>query len=62
MATTSAISAWLIREQATTENRGTGDPLLRAIRTQMNVIIGVNSSATTNANNAIFTQKKPLCQ
>jgi len=60
--TTSATSAALIRRQASTENRGNVVLRLRAERTRMNVIIGVNSSANTSPNSASFSQKKPLCQ
>jgi hypothetical protein len=62
IAMTSTISAWLIRRNVTTENRGSDAPCFRADRMRMNVIIGVTSRAKINANKATFTQKKPLYQ
>ena len=47
IATTNTISAVLIRRYASTENRGGAAPRVRAMRTRMNVIIGVNSSENT---------------
>src|SRR5438874_3571443 len=62
MATTSTISAVLIRRYASTENCGNGAPRLRAARTRMNVVIGASSSRNTSPNKASFSQKNPLRQ
>jgi hypothetical protein len=45
-------------------DRETGSSVLRlrAARTRMKVLMGINSSAKTSAKSPIFTQKKPLYQ
>ena len=49
IATTSTISAALIRRYASTENRGSAVLRLRADRTRTNVIIGVKSEPSFSA-------------
>ena len=59
---TSTTSAVLIAEYVSTEKRGSSVLRLRAARTRMKVLMGINSSAKTSAKSPIFTQKKPLHQ